>query len=164
VGHWLTIGQECVHDDAADKLIGSLFEAADAIGDSGLCLQAHHAAWVRTRWVGQPQAAHDHVTTGLARYDPSTQAGHAVLYGGHDAAVCGHGHHAIAMATDLCHAPSLSHALWLAGFVHQMRRDAPAALETADHLAVVAGQHDFAVHRAAAACCRVGPAAGPRRR
>ena len=94
------------------------------------------------------------MTTGLTLYDRDTQAEHAVLYGGHDAAVCGHGHGAIALwnlgrpdqalasarrgialATDLGHAPSLAHALWLAGFVHQMRRDAPAALETAERLA-----------------------------
>jgi class 3 adenylate cyclase/tetratricopeptide (TPR) repeat protein len=168
-GHWLTMGQESVHDAAADELIDRLFSAADAIGDSGLCLQAHHAAWVRTLWLGQPQATHDHVTAGLARYDRSTQEGHAVLYGGHDAAVCGHGHDAIALwnlgrpdqaaasarraiqlATDLGHAPSLSHALWLAGFVHQMRRDPQAALETADRLTALAGMHGFAVHCAAA--------------
>ena len=167
-GRWITRGQESVHDEEADELIAKLFRTADAIGDNGLCLQAHHAAWVRTLWLGQPQATHDHVTTGLALYDRATQAEHAVLYGGHDAAVCGHGHgaialwnlgrpdqalasarHGIALATDLGHVPSLAHALWLAGFVHQMRRDAPAALETAEQLLALASQHDFAVHRVA---------------
>jgi len=167
-GHWLTRGQETVHDEATDDLIAKLFQAAEAIDDAGLHLQAHHAAWVRTLWLGQPQATHEHVTTGLALYDRDRQAEHAVLYGGHDAAVCGHGHgaialwnlgrpdqalasarHSIALATDLEHAPSLAHALWLAGFVHQMRRDAPAGLETAEQLLALANQHDFAVHRAA---------------
>jgi class 3 adenylate cyclase/predicted ATPase len=167
-GHLLTRGQDGMDDETTGDLITRLFQGADAIGDTGLRLQAHHAAWVRTLWLGQPQATHDHVTTGLALYDRDRQAEHAVLYGGHDAAVCGHGHGAIALwnlgrpdqaltsarrgialATDLGHAPSLAHALWLAGFVHQMRRDAPAALETAERLLALAGQHDFTVHRAA---------------
>ncbi len=110
------------------------------------------------------------MTEGLALYDRDRQAEHAVLYGGHDAAVCGHGHDGIALwnlgRPDQALASAaprhrarqrarpcgrqLSHALWLAGFVHQMRRDAPAALETAERLAALAGQHGFAVHRAAA--------------
>jgi class 3 adenylate cyclase/tetratricopeptide (TPR) repeat protein len=167
-GSWLTIGQESILDEATSDLMTKLFRVADETKDAGLRLQAHHAAWVQTLWLGQPLATHDHVTTGLALYDSDTQAEQAVLYGGHDAAVCGHGHgaialwnlgrpdqalasarRAIALATDLGHAPSLAHALWLAGFVHQMRRDAPAALETAERLEALAGQHDFAVHRAA---------------
>jgi predicted ATPase/class 3 adenylate cyclase len=168
-GHWLTKSQENVHDEETGTLFAKLFAAADAIGDGDLHLQAHHAAWVRTLWLGQPLATHDHVTTGLAHYDRDRQAEHAVLYGGHDASVCGHGYDAIALwnlgrpdqalasarrgitlATDLGHAPSLAHGLWLAGFVHQMRRDAPAALETAERLLALARQHDFAVHHAAA--------------
>lgn len=164
-GNWLTKGQDNAHDMETDALMARLFAAADTIGDSGLCLQAHHAAWVRTLWLGQPLATHEHVTTGLALYDHERQGEHAVLYGGHDAAVCGHAHNAIALwclgqpdqalasahrgialATDLGHAPSLAHALWLAGFVHQMRRDAAAALATAEQLLALAGQHDFAVH------------------
>lgn len=166
-GNWLTKGQDDVHDAETDGLMARLFTAANAIGDRGLSLQAHHAAWVRTLWMGQPLATHKHVTTGLALYDRERQAEHAVLYGGHDAAVCGHAHHGIALwsmghpdqalastrrgielATELGHAPSLAHALWLAGFVHQMRRDPPAALATAEQLLALASLHDFTVHRA----------------
>jgi len=38
-------------------------------------------------------------------------------------------------------------ALGLAGFVHMMRRDAPAALETGERLVTLGSEHDFAVYR-----------------
>src|SRR6185503_9842487 len=34
-GHWLTRGQESVHDEATDNLITKLFQAADKIDDAG---------------------------------------------------------------------------------------------------------------------------------
>lgn len=167
-GRWITTSQDCMLGSAMDDLIAELFCAADAIGDPGLCLQAHHAGWVRTLWLGQPLATHRHVTSGLELYDPGKHAGHAVLYGGHDPAACGCGYDAIALwilgwpdqavararqgialATDLGHASSLAHALWLAGFVHQMRRDAQAALETSERLVALSNEHDSAVYRVA---------------
>lgn len=172
-GHWVAKGQDSVLDGTTDELLARLFATAEANSDAGLHLQAHHAGWVHTLWLGEPLATHRHVTTGLAFYDRDRQAGDAVLYGGHDAAVCGYGHdaialwnlgkpdqaaasaqRAIALADELDHAPSLVHALWLAGFVHQMRRDAPAGLAIAERLAALAGQHDFAVHCAAARVLR----------
>jgi class 3 adenylate cyclase len=165
-GCWLTKSQGRLDDGAVNDLVSELFRAAESINDPGLRLQAHHAAWVTTLWIGQPAASHDHVTKGLALHDREKHRRHTVLYGGHDPAACAYGHDAIALwalgypdqalasarrgialACDLGHAPSVAHALCLAGFVHMMRRDAVAALETSERLVTLGSEHDFAVYR-----------------
>jgi class 3 adenylate cyclase/predicted ATPase len=167
-GRWMTTAQGPLNDKTVSDIVKELFRAAEQINDPGLRLQAHHAAWVTTLWLGEPAATHDHVSKGLALYDREKHGRHAVLYGGHDPAACGCGHDAIALgimgypdqalaslrrgiafASDLGHAPSVAHALWLAGFVHMMRRDAPAALETGERLVTLGSEHDFAVYRVA---------------
>ena len=40
--------------------------------------------------VGNLNSAHEHVNAGLALYDKDAHRDHAVLYGGHDPAVCGY--------------------------------------------------------------------------
>src|SRR5882757_2371937 len=167
-GRWMTTAQGPLNDKTVTDIVKELFRTAEQINDPGLRLQAHHAAWVTTLWLGEPAATHDHVSKGLALYDREKHGRHAVLYGGHDPAACGCGHDAIALgimgypdqalaslrrgiafASDLGHAPSVAHALWLAGFVHMMRRDAPAALETGERLVTLGSEHDFAVYRVA---------------
>jgi predicted ATPase len=167
-GHWMTVGQDRRGDANVNDLVSGLFRVAESIGDAGLLLQAHHAAWVTRLWVGELASTHDHVSQGLALYDRETHGRHAVLYGGHDPAACGCGHDAIALwmmgypdqalaslrrgiafASDLGHPPSVGHALWLAGFVHMMRRDPQAALQTGERLVALGSEHDFAVYRVA---------------
>jgi predicted ATPase len=60
----------------------------------------------------------------------------------------------IAYANDLGHAPSVAHALWLAGFVLMMRRDARLVLETSERLETLVREHDSAVYRVAARVLR----------
>jgi predicted ATPase len=43
----------------------------------------------------------------------------------------------------------VAHALWLAGFVHMMRRDPLAGLETGERLVALGNEHDFAVYNVA---------------
>jgi class 3 adenylate cyclase/predicted ATPase len=167
-GRWMKTAQGPLRGDAVSDLVKELFRVAEQVNDPGLRLQAHHAAWVTTLWLGDPAATHDHVSKGLALYDREKHGRHAVVFGGHDPATCGCGHDAIALwimgypdqavtslrrgiayASDLGHAPSVAHALWLAGFVHMMRRDAPAALETGERLVALGSEHDFAVYRVA---------------
>jgi class 3 adenylate cyclase/predicted ATPase len=167
-GRWMTTGQGPLDNKTVNDLVTELFRAAESVDDPGLRLQAHHAAWVTLLWLGEPGAAHDHVTKGLALYDREKHGLHAAQYGGHDPAVCGYGQDAIALwimgyadqalasarrgishARDLGHMPSLAHALWLAGFVHMMRRDPHAALETGERLETLGGEHDFAVYQVA---------------
>jgi AAA ATPase domain/Adenylate and Guanylate cyclase catalytic domain len=165
-GRWMKTAQGPLRGDAVGDLVKELFRVAEQVNDPGLRLQAHHAAWVTTLWLGDPAATHDHVSKGLALYDREKHGRHAVVFGGHDPAACGCGHDAIALwimgypdqavaslrraiayASDLGHAPSVAHALWLGGFVHMMRRDAPAALETGERLVALGSEHDFAVYR-----------------
>jgi predicted ATPase len=167
------MAQGPLHGAAVSDLVKDLFRVAEQINDPGLRLQAHHAAWVTTLWRGDLAATHDHVSKGLALYDREKHGRHAVMFGGHDPAVCGCGHDAIALwimgypdqavaslhraiayASDLGHAPSVAHALWLGGFVHMMRRDAPAALETGERLVALGSEHDFAVYRVAGCVLR----------
>jgi len=167
-GRWMKTAQGPLQGEAVSSLIQELFRTASQINDPGLRLQAHHAAWVTTLWLGDAVATHDHVSKGLALYDRDKHGRHAVLYGGHDPAACGCGHDAIALwimgypdqavtslrrgityARDTGHAPSVAHALWLAGFVHMMRRDAAAARETGERLVTLGSAHDSAVYRVA---------------
>lgn len=167
-GRWMKVAQGPLWGDAVSDLVKELFRVAGQVNDSGLRLQAHHAAWVTTLWLGEPVAAHDHVRKGLALYDRREHGRHAMIYGGHDPATCAYGHDAVALwvmghfdqsltslrrgiafANDLGHAPSVAHALWLAGFVYMLRRDVPATLEAAERLVMLGSEHDFAVYREA---------------
>jgi predicted ATPase len=77
-----------------------------------------------------------------SRYDKDAHRDHAVLYGGHDPAVCGYLTDALllqargqpersmarldeglALARELAHAPTLIHALWYAAETYFLRRD-----------------------------------------
>jgi class 3 adenylate cyclase len=167
-GRWLTTSEGSSKNGEVNDLVAELFRVAEPIGDPGLRMQAHHAAWATKLWVGELVSTHDHVTKGLALYDREKHGTHALLYGGHDPAVCGCGqgaialwmlgypdravqslHRGIALAKDLGHTPSVGHALWLAGFVHMLRGDVPAALETGERLVALGHEHGFALYRAA---------------
>jgi predicted ATPase len=52
----------------------------------------------------------------------------------------------IDLARDLGHAPSVAHALWLAGFVHMMRRDPGAALPVGERLIALGSEHNVTIY------------------
>jgi len=56
-----------------------------------LRLQACHAAWATTIFRGKAAGSREYVRQALALYDRDAHRGHALLYGGHDPAVCGLG-------------------------------------------------------------------------
>jgi predicted ATPase len=136
-------------------------------------LQAHHAAWGTTTFLGEVTAAHNHVRQGLTLYDPQSHRAHALLYGGHDPGVCGKAlgalslwmlgypdqaaqsaREAVVLAESLEHAPSLAHALAFAGLCHQLRRDAAAVLDCGERLVALAGEHRLAQYRAVGTIAR----------
>ena len=119
-----------------------LFSIARKEKDVGYLLQAHHCAWPSELLVGNLNSADEHVNAGLALYDKDAHRDHAVLYGGHDPAVCGYTTGALlllasgqpdrsiarldtglALARELAHAPTLIHALWYAAETDFLRRD-----------------------------------------
>jgi predicted ATPase len=152
---------------ARDELVAELFAIAERVGDPGLRLQACHAAWSDTLWLGKVSISHEHIQEGIALYDHDAHRNHALLYGAHDPAVCGWGHEALAtwllgypeqaihsvrqagaVAESLNHAPSMGHALWFAGMTYQMRHDAAEALACGEHLVALGDEHDLGQYRA----------------
>ena len=165
-GLWLTTGQSLEIDRRA-KLVDELFRVADPLKDTALELQAHHAAWATLTFRGDLASSLEHVRRGLELYDRKAHGDHAILYGGHDPAVCGTGQGAlalwmlgypdqavqsgfrsIALANDLGHQPSLGHALWFTGVAHLMRRDVSAVLGLAEQLLQLSRDHGLGQYEA----------------
>ena len=124
-----------------------LFSIAKKQKDTGYLLQAHHAAWAMEQPIGNFNAAHEHVEAALPLYDKDAHRDHAVLYGGHDPAVCAYCLDArvlqvlgepdraltqldkgLALARQLTHPPSLIHALGWSAEVCFVCRDPARAL------------------------------------
>src|SRR5260370_40001691 len=82
-GRWLTSSQGSKGNEAVNDLVVELFRVAESIGDPGLHMQAHHAAWATKLWIGELASTYDHVNKGLALYDREKHGTHALLYGGH---------------------------------------------------------------------------------
>ena len=147
-GMWLSGG-----DQDRLTLLDDMFQIAQRLDDDGLLLQAHHSAWATRIWRGELVYCHDHVRKGLRLYSQQKHWDHALLYGGHDPAVCGKGQggillwllgypdqaaqsaqEGIALANALGHMPSLAHSLWFAGCIHLLRGNVPAVLDCGDRL------------------------------
>jgi class 3 adenylate cyclase len=75
----------------AGALIDELFVLAGEQGSEELALQAHHAAWMTSFLKGDLQATQRSIQVGIPLYRPDIYQHHALLYGGHDPGVCGHG-------------------------------------------------------------------------
>jgi tetratricopeptide (TPR) repeat protein len=169
-GLWLATGQS---NERRQQLVAELFQVAKPLNDSGLELQAHHSAWATLVNVGDLAGAQEHVRRGLELYDRKRHGTHALLYGGHDPAVCGMGQRGIALwmlgypdqaadsvrqgmtlADDLAHPPSVGHALWFAGIVYMMRGEVIAALDLAERLIRLSSEHALAQYRAVGSIIR----------
>jgi class 3 adenylate cyclase/tetratricopeptide (TPR) repeat protein len=165
-GLWLTAGQT-MEVDQRKQLVDELFGVAGALKDSALELQAHHAAWATFIFGGDLVISQEHVRRGLVLYDRKLHGAHALLYGGHDPAVCGTGQGAlalwmlgypdqavesgqrsIALANDLAHQPSVGHALWFAGVAYMMRRDVSVVLSMAAQLVELSRDHGLGQYQA----------------
>jgi tetratricopeptide (TPR) repeat protein len=164
-GLWLASGRTGEPDR---HLVDELFRVAEPLNDPGLTLQAHHAAWVTTQVSdGDLAGSQEHVRQGLKLYDREKHGRHALLYGGHDPAVCGAAQDGIAFwvlgfpdraaqsvrqsmayADAIEHPPSLGHALWFTGLIHLLRREPVRVLEAAERL--IALSHDRGLAQLAA--------------
>ena len=146
---------------------------AEPLNDPGLTLQAHHCAWATLVIGGDLAGANEHVRQGLELYDRKAHGKHALLYGGHDPAVCALGQggiaswmlgypdqaahrvgRGIALADELTHPPSVGHALWFAGIVYMMRGDAVTARTLAERLLRLSGEHSLAQYQAVGGAVR----------
>ncbi len=112
----------------------TMLALAERLNDPGLLLQAHHCQWATLFHLGSYQDCCHHVEQGLALYDPEHHRHQAAVYGGHDAKVCGHGEHAL--------------ALWLRGYPAQAERELEHALDQAaelEHAGSWAHARDYAM-------------------
>lgn len=73
-----------------------LMATAEQRGDRDLMMEGHHALWPTLSSMGRPLQALAHTREGLALYAPDRDAALRFVYGGHDPAVCGHMHVAVA--------------------------------------------------------------------
>ena len=128
--------------EVARSCTAELFSIGKSQNDPGYLLQAHHCAWAMDWTIGNIKSAREHVEAGLALYDKEAHRDHAVLYGGHDPAVClysvdalvlsvlGHPDRSLAqherglaLSRELAHPPSLVLALALGLDACFLRRD-----------------------------------------
>jgi class 3 adenylate cyclase/predicted ATPase len=130
---------------ATHQATQELFEIGCSSGDAGLLLQAHHSAWPTCAYRGDFTAAMRHIEQGLALYDERAHSHHAIVYLGHDPAVCalvvgavltcilGYPEQAVSraragieLARRLQHAPTLAHALWFMAKLHLVQNNVDA--------------------------------------
>ena len=72
----------------AEEITDTLMALAERENDTGLKVQAHHAAW-GNQWRGNFSQQISHIEDGLELYDPALHGSQAAQFGGHDAGVCG---------------------------------------------------------------------------
>ena len=148
----------------AGRLVEELFRIVHGETDSGLLLQARHAAWPTVLATGDLLGACQHIEAALALYDREKHSQHAHLYGGHDPGVCGYVSHALnlmtlgyphqavgqmerglALAREIDHPPSLAQALWFRAELHHFRREPQAVEEFANAVLPLVSQHGSVV-------------------
>ena len=154
---------------APARHIGSeLLSLAERADDRSLLLQAHHAMWATSFWLGEFGAAEHHIACGMSLYDRDQHRSLAFLYGGHDAGVCcrqfsvwtqwtlgrptkaaAEGQAAIALAEQLTHPPSLAQAFTWSCALSYFERDAPAAGRMARRLIDLSRERDLPPWRVA---------------
>jgi predicted ATPase len=89
VGIWLFHNARGRYD-LADAVTEHLFHVAKSTSDEDLLLQAHHAGWPIPMFRGAFESSNKHIEKGLALYDYDRHKRHALVYMGHDPAVCAH--------------------------------------------------------------------------
>jgi predicted ATPase len=139
-----------------------LLSLAQRLHDPALLLEAHHALWVILFLSGEFTAAQPHLDQGLQLYEPQRHRSHAALYSGHDPGVCcrmfaapslwflGYPNQAVAssqaalaLAQQLAHPYSLTHALFWAAVLHHLRREASLTQAHAEAAMTVATDQEF---------------------
>jgi class 3 adenylate cyclase/predicted ATPase len=159
-GSWMSQMAMAGDIHGAAAMVDQLLALAEHRAGDELVLQAHHAAWA-TAWLRSDlHAALRSIEAGVPIYRRDQHAGHALVYGGHDPGVCGHGtkgqilallgrldqalfeaNDALSLARGLSHHGSLSLAYWLACEVHYLRRDEAALSSLANEMLSFATNH-----------------------
>jgi len=153
---------------AAAELAEELLRLAQAQGDPALRLEAHRALGQSLCWRGQFAPAREHLEQAVALYNPEHHRAHAARYGrdpGLDSrcyavwTLCFLGspdqalegiQEALPRAQALSHPFTLAVTLIIAGVIHQLRREVPAAQARADAVIALSTEHGFPYWRALA--------------
>jgi predicted ATPase len=133
--------------------------------DSGLRLQAHHAAWTTNFFRGELFPGRSQCEEGRRLYDFERHRSHAMLYGGHDPGVCARiiggftnwligypdqslasGNDALSLAERLGHPFTLGITLLQATVLHQLRREPGMVLQRVHAAEVVAAEQRLSLH------------------
>ena len=153
---------------SARHIGGELLTLAERTNDRALLLEAHHAMWATSFWLGELSGAQRHIERGISLYDREQHRSLAFLYGGHDPGVCcrqfsgwsnwllgrpvqarAASESAIALAEQLAHPPSIAQAMtWACGLLY-FERNALAMGHLARRLTSVATEWDLPPWRAA---------------
>jgi predicted ATPase len=160
-GLWLLYLQRGELQTARD-LAMQLFSLAEHLRDTALLLEAHHALWANSFFLGELTLARAHSEHGIDLYDSQQHRVLAFLYGGHDPGVCcrdfgalvlwllgypdqalKRSRDALARAEELSHPLSLAEALGYAAWLHEFRREREAVQERAEALLALASKHGF---------------------
>ena len=132
--------------------------------DPALNLQAHHALWTTSLFLGNFVETHEHAAQGMIIYNPQQHRSHAFIYGGHDPGVCCRYFGATAMwllgypdqaldrmteavnlAQDLSHPLSLAIAFAFATQLHLYRREPQATQKRAEETITLCNEHSLAL-------------------
>jgi adenylate cyclase len=151
----------------ARELGEQLLSLAQRVHNPAFLVEAHHAWWSSTFLHGELLLVHEHVEQALALYSAEEHHRLTFLYGGHDPGVCcrdfgalalwllgypdrahQRSQEAVALAQKLAHPFSLAEALGYAGWLAELRRDAPAVQEHAAAVRVLATEQGFPYWRA----------------
>ncbi|MGI9421409.1 MAG: ATP-binding protein [Geminicoccaceae bacterium] len=158
-GQWRTSRTYQIKRERADNL-----SAVTAnLGDPGLSLQAHHCQWAVLFNLGSHETCCTHVKHGVELYEAGDYRSHALIYGGHDPAVCGHGQaalslwllgrpeqalacmeRALAVASSLGHAGSTLHGTEIASMFHRFRQDVDEVEQLAERMIKLSRAEEFA--------------------
>jgi class 3 adenylate cyclase/tetratricopeptide (TPR) repeat protein len=157
-GIWL-FNTSSANIPASHELLDQLFDIAELEDDQDLLMEAHHASWGTTTWLGEFETALDHIDKGMAIYDPARHQAHCTGFGGHDPGVCGKCQagisrwfvgdvdqalalceEGVAWSRQMSHPPTEAHALLWLCLVHQLRREADAVMNVGDELVQYSNQ------------------------
>jgi predicted ATPase len=132
----------------AQKIGEQLRTIAQRAKDPALNLQAHHALWTHSLFLGNFLKTREHAEQGMIIYDPQQHHSHAFIYAGHDPGVCCRYFGATAMwflGYPVSHPPSLGIVLTFAARLHLFRREAKATQEVAEAAIALCSEHGLAM-------------------
>ena len=162
-GSWI-VANASGDGSAMRRLADELFSIAQGQQDPAFLLQAHHAASATAMFSGDLRAAHEHADAVLAIYRKDLHRQDALVYGGHDPAVCSYTNDAmllqifgyperaliqlnkgLMLARELEHPPTMVHALWFGAETNFQRRDPRIVLQIVEEWLPMVSLHGSAV-------------------